>query len=47
MDFSDGKQLSCLQFIFTSFCYILIEFIRLYSLSAVSVKQLIVVLEQL
>jgi len=47
MDFSAGKELPCLQFIFTSFCYILIEFISLYSVSAVSVKQLIFVLELL
>jgi len=47
MDFSAGKELPCLQFIFPSFCYILIEFISLYSVSVVSVKQLIFVLEQL
>jgi len=47
MDFSAGKELPCLQFMFTSFSYFLTEFINLYSVSVVSVKQLIVVLEQL
>lgn len=47
MDFSAGKDLPCLQFIFTSSCYILSEFISLYSVSAISVKQLIFVLEQM
>jgi hypothetical protein len=47
MDFSAGKELLCLQFIFTNFCYILIEFISLYSLSSISVKHLIFILEQL